>query len=98
MLEACGLRTAIECGQQEDIAVVRYAGSAEMRVTEPVDRRIRVVIARATIPACEPRVGTELDHPERNDRTRERMTMTTGADEWIDVAREITLPADVKRK
>ena len=62
-----------------------------MRVTEAVDDGIRVVITGAAVPAGQPRVRTELDHAERNNRARERVAVSAGADEWIDVAREIAL-------
>jgi hypothetical protein len=39
-----------------------------------------------------------LDHAERNDRARERVTMTARADERIDVPREISLRRDVCRQ
>jgi hypothetical protein len=38
-----------------------------------------------------------LDHAERNDRAWKRVTVTTGADERIDVSREVSLRRDVCR-
>ena len=66
-----------------------------MRVTEAVDSGIGIVITRTTVPACESRVRAELDHAVRNDRAGKRVPVTTGADEGIDVAREVSLGIDL---
>src|SRR5687767_9832214 len=62
-----------------------------MRVTESINDRVRIVIARTAVPAGETRVRAELDHAVRDDRARERVTVSRRADERIDVAREILL-------
>src|ERR1051325_9814403 len=96
MLKSRSSRMLVECGQQKDVAVVGNAGAAEMRVAEAVDGGIGVVITGTTIPAREPRVRTELDHAERNDRAGERMSVPARADERIDVAREIALSRSLR--
>ena len=102
MLKASGFATGgkpvVYARQQQDVAVIRNAGAAEMRVRETVNFRIRVVITGATIPTSEPSIWTELDHAERNDRAWERVAMSAGADEGIDVACEIALRDDLKWK
>ena len=47
------------------------------------------MITGTTIPTAEPCVGTKLDHPERNNRTRKRVTVSAGTDEGIDVVSEV---------
>ncbi len=81
---------------QQDVAVIRNPGAAEMRVTETVDDRVRIVVTGAPVPTRETRVRTELDHTERHDRARERVAVTGGADEWIDVTCEIALRGDLQ--
>src|SRR5215510_1537310 len=98
MLKPCRMRLLIECGQQEDVAVIGDTGAAQMRVAEAVDRGVRVVITGTTIPAAESCIRTELDHAERNSRPRESMAVPAGADERIDVTREISLRVDLKRE
>jgi len=39
-----------------------------------------------------------LDHAEGDDRAGECVTVSTGADEWVDVARQISLRGDVQWK
>ena len=68
-----------------------------MRVTESVDDRIGIVITGAAVPAGEPRVRAELDHAERNDRAGKRVTVSGGADERIDVTREICAERKLRR-
>jgi len=93
MLEASGV-IASDRRYQEDVAVIGNACAAEMCVAEAVNLRIGVVIARAAVPTCEPRVRAELDHAVRHDRARERVTMPARADERIDVAGQIALGRD----
>src|SRR4029079_16909680 len=58
MLEAAGV-IAPNRRYQQDVAVVGNARTAEMCVTESIDLRIGVVITRAAVPACEPRVRAD---------------------------------------
>src|SRR5688500_17839604 len=93
MLEASSItaRDRTNGRHQQDVSVIRDARAAEMRVTEAVDYRVGIVIARTTVPTCESRVRTELDHAERHYRARESVTVTGGADEWVNVTCEILL-------
>src|SRR5262245_55104240 len=85
-----------DCWQQQNVAVIRNACAAEMRMTEAVNHRIGIVIPGATIPTREPRIRTELDHSERHDCARKRVAMSARANERIDVTREIALRGDVQ--
>src|SRR5690349_13877478 len=82
---------------QQDIAVVGNTGATEMRVAETVNNRIGVVITRAAVPTRQSRVRTQLDHAERHDGAGKRVTVSAGADKWVDVTREVSLSIDVRR-
>ena len=69
-----------------------------MCVTEAVDGGVGVMIAGAAVPARESGVGAELDHAEGNGRAGKRVAVFSGADEGIDVAREILLREDGQRQ
>ena len=56
------------------------------------------MITRTPIPAREPCIRAELDHAEGNDSARERVAVSGGTDEGIDVMCEIALRRDVQRK
>ena len=56
-----------------------------MCVTESVDDVVGIVITGTTIPAAEPRVGTELDHTKRHRHAGKCVSMPACADERIDV-------------
>jgi hypothetical protein len=68
----------------EHVAVAR---ATEMGVGEAHDRAIALVITRTGIPADIVRVGAELHHAERHRCTGIRMTVSTGTDEHINIAR-----------
>ena len=67
------LRSVILHRHHEHVAEVIAARTVEVRVAEAVDERIGVVVAGAAVPvaAARTRVGAELHHTERPDRTRE---------------------------
>lgn len=69
-----------------------------MRVAKSVNDGVGVVIAGAAIPTGETSIGAELDHPVRNDRAGERVTVSPGTDQRIDVTREILLRGDLPRQ
>ena len=73
---------------QEDVAVVRNAGAAQVGVREADDAVVAVVVAGGGIPAGQPRVRAWLDHSERQARTGKRVAVTTSTDERIDVRRQ----------
>ena len=67
-------------------------------MTETVDDVVGVVITRAAVPSGQPRVRTQLHHAEGHCGAGECMAMSGGADEWIDVTREIPLGQHLKRQ
>ena len=69
-----------------------------MRVAETVDDRVGVMITGAAIPTGEARIRAELDHAERPRGAGKRVTVAAGADERIDVPREILLRERQRRK
>src|SRR6266550_1771492 len=82
---------------QQDIAIVRDACAAEMCMAEAIDNLIGVVIAGATIPAGQSCVGTELDHPKRQRCTGKCVAVSAGADERIDILRQVLLSRNSHR-
>ena len=69
---------------KQHVGVVRDARAAQVRMRKPIHSRVAVVVSGAPVPAGEPRVGPRLDHPERQRGAGIRMTVPTGANEWID--------------
>src|SRR3546814_9355930 len=57
-----------------------------MRMAEPHDRAIFLVIARAGVPAMRVRIGAQLRHAERQRRAGKGMAVAAGADEEIGLA------------
>src|SRR3546814_12912803 len=57
-----------------------------MRMAEPHDRAIFLVIARAGVPAMGVRIGAQLRHAERQRRAGTGMAVAAGADEEIGLA------------
>src|SRR3546814_5058409 len=70
----------------EDVEHVADAGAREMRMAEPHDRAIFLVIARAGVPAMGVRIGAQLRHAERQRRAGKGMAVAAGADEEIGLA------------
>ena len=67
-------------------------------MTEAVDDRVGIMIARRAVPAGESRIRTELDHAERDDRAGKGVAVSSRVDKRIDVAREVFLRIDLKRE
>src|SRR3546814_9312960 len=70
----------------QDVAEVRMAGAREMRVTEPLDRRIGVAVTRGMIVAVSNLagrvgVGRQLDHAERRGRAGQGMAFGARSEE-----------------
>src|SRR3546814_10517090 len=70
------------------------AGAREMRVTEPLDRRIVVAVTRGMIVAVanlagRVGVGRQLDHAERRGRAGEGVAFGAGADHRIDESERV---------
>src|SRR3546814_18132517 len=57
-----------------------------MRMAEPHDRAIFLVIARAGVPAMGVRIGAQLRHAERQRRAGKGMAVAAGADDEIGLA------------
>src|ERR1043165_6489714 len=69
-----------------------------MRVAEAIELCVRVVITGAAVPACDSCAGAELDHTEGDDRAGECVAMSAGADERVDIPRQIALRGHARRE
>ena len=67
--------------RDEQIAQVRAAGARQVRVAETQDGLVRVMVARAAVPALRARVRADLHEPERNRRAGISVPMPAGADQ-----------------
>jgi len=74
---------------EQDVAVVRDTRATQVRVGKAVENVVGEVVARATVPAFQTGVGTELHHSEREGRRGVGVTVPASSDEGIDVARRI---------
>ena len=72
---------------QEDIAEIRAAGSAEMKMREADENVVRVVICGTPIPTLVFIAWTKLDRAERYIGSHEYVPMSVGTDQWINVLR-----------
>ncbi len=83
--------------EQQDVAEVVAAGTAQVRMAEAVDDMVAVVIAAAAVPVARlgARVGTELHHPEGRDGAGEGVAVFVGADEGIDVLDQARICGEV---
>src|SRR3546814_7050857 len=59
----------------QHVEYVADAGAREMRMAEPHDRAIFLVIARAGVPAMRVRIGAQLRHAERQRRAGKGMAV-----------------------
>jgi hypothetical protein len=80
-----------EDGHKQDVAVIRDPGTAEVSVTEPVESLVRIVIARASVPAHQTSIGAKLDHPERHGGAGICVPVSTCTYEWVDITSQVTL-------
>ena len=64
----------------EDVAVVGDARAAQVRVAEPEDRAVGIVVPRAGIPSLDAGVGAQLDHAERHGRPGIGVAVAAGAE------------------
>src|SRR4029079_1960257 len=74
---------------KQDVAVIRNARAAQVRVRKAVDDVVRIVITRAAVPVVGARVGRKLHQPERRGRSWKRVPVSARADERVDVMRVI---------
>ena len=79
-------RVAYERGD-EDVAVIRAAGTAEMGVRKAINATVAIVIARTAVPAIKTRVRAKLDGAKRQNRARVGMSVFSGAHERIHILR-----------
>ena len=68
---------------QQYITVVRTSCSANMGMRETVDGSILVIVSGTSVPFVDACIGTGLNHPVRNNRTRICMSMSACPDKGI---------------
>jgi len=76
---------------QENVAVIGDAGPTKMCMTESVDYVVGIMVTGAPVPACQASVRAKLDHAKRHGGTWESVSVSGGADKWIDVIGWIAL-------
>ena len=86
LLDAAGVGYLPHDGHHRNVEQVADARTAQMRVRESDDRRIRLVVARAPVPLLRDARGAELHHAEGNVRPDEDMSVAARADFGIDPA------------
>ena len=69
-------------GHDQHIPQAAAARPGQVRVAEPTDRAIRVMIAGTAIPAFDGCIRAELHHPKGHDRPGVGMPMCIRADHW----------------
>ena len=69
----------------QDVEQVGTPCSAEMSMGKPDDGVVIIMIARAGIPAFSSRIGTELDHSERDSGARIGVSVESGSDHRVDI-------------
>src|ERR1051325_1558960 len=83
---------------QQNIPVVTATRSAQVRVRESINNRIRIMIPAAAIPAsvnaC---IGRELHHSKWHHCAGEGVSVTASTDEGIDVVSKVWLPKTQNR-
>ena len=77
MREARLLTTTMGYGQEQHIAQIAHARTAEVHVTEAGQHRVTGMIARAPIPTSAVLCGTKLYQSEGHIRPKEHMSVTT---------------------
>ena len=68
---------------KQNVPIIGYAGSLQMRMTESVNNAVAVVVSAATVPACESGVRAHLDHSKWGRSTRVRVTVPSRSDEGV---------------
>src|SRR5215204_5282829 len=76
---------------QQDVAVIRDPGAAQVRVAETVNDVIGVVVTGTPVPTCQSSIRTELHHTKRQCCTGKCVTMSAGSNEGIDESSQVGL-------
>ena len=73
----------LRTGCKKNVPIIGYAGSLQMRMTEPINNAVAVVVSATTIPASESGVRAQLDHSKWGRRTRVRVTVPSRSYEGV---------------
>jgi len=73
----------LRAGCEQNVPIIRYAGSLQMRMAESVNDAVAVVVSAATVPACESGVRAQLDHSKWGRSTRVRVAVPSRSDEGV---------------
>ena len=79
--------------QEQQVAQVRAACAAQVRLREAVERAVRIPVSAAVVPVEVPGVRTRLHEPERIRRSRSSVPVGGRPDARIDPRRKIPLCA-----